>query len=96
MEEDESILHKKVSSYIRSTKRPATGLFLNEADASLAARSHHAVVLTNDKKNGPLREAKNNLGGIVISLDDWKNNRGIISLSSFIKAEITRLNTQKS
>jgi hypothetical protein len=93
IEEDESILLQNVTRCIGSQKKPATGLYKHEADASLAARSLHAVVLTRDKNKGPLKKVKMHLGGIVINLDDWKKD---ISIASFIKAEITRLSTQKS
>jgi hypothetical protein len=55
----------------------------NEADISLAARSFHSVVLSLDKKKGPLKVAYEQ-GGKVIFLTDFANSR--MSLSDFIKA----------
>lgn len=64
-------------------KKPTTRLFKNEADISLAARSFHSVVLTLDKKNGPLKDAYDQ-GGKVVFLTDF--DAGGMSLSEFIKS----------
>jgi hypothetical protein len=66
-----------------SVKKQTTRLYYNEADISLAARSFHSVVLSLDKKKGPLKDAYEQ-GGKVIFLTDFANSR--MSLSDFIKA----------
>jgi hypothetical protein len=68
-------------SRLSSEKKQTTRLYKNEADISLAARSFHAVVLTLDKKNGPLKDAYEQ-GGKVIFLTNFENSG--MSLSTFI------------
>jgi hypothetical protein len=63
-------------------KRP-TKLHPGEADISLAARSFHSVVLSLDKKKGPLKDAYEQGGKVVFSTDFDKSG---MSLSDFIKA----------
>jgi hypothetical protein len=46
-----------------------TKLYSNEADISLAARSFHGIVLTRDRKPGPLTDALAQ-GGSVLFLDE--------------------------
>lgn len=46
--------------------RPKTGLTKNQADVSLAVSSLTAVVITADKKNGPLPSAADHGGMVVI------------------------------
>lgn len=75
------------SESIGGTKRP-TGLYKNEADISLAARSLHSVVLTCDGKKA-LKRAKNNHGGTIIDLKKFKSGT---SLAHFIKSELERNN----
>ena len=55
-------------SRLSSEKKSKTRLFKNEADISLAARSFDSIVLTFDKKAGPLKDAFD-LGGNVIYLE---------------------------
>lgn len=54
---------------VKSTKRP-TGLFKNEADVSLAARSVHSVILTSDRR-GVLGQIENKYAAIVVDLSQW-------------------------
>jgi len=68
---------------LSENKKPATRLYKNEADISLAARSFHSVVLSLDKKKGPLRDAYER-GGMVIFLTNFETSG--MSLSDFIKA----------
>ena len=56
-----------------SDKKPTTRLFKNEADIALAARSFHSVVLSLDKKKGPLKGAYEQ-GGKVIFLTDFESS----------------------
>ncbi|EOC1775148.1 hypothetical protein ACI1HK_001075 [Vibrio fluvialis] len=74
---------------ISSSKRP-TGLFKNEADISLAARSLHSFVITCDGKKA-LKRVKDNHKGKII---DLKKYTAGTSLYSFIKAEICLINAQ--
>lgn len=46
-------------------KKESTKLYKNEADISVAARSFGAVVITLDKKNGPINDAYKHGGAIV-------------------------------
>jgi hypothetical protein len=72
-------------SRLSTEKKPATQLYRNEADISLAARSFHSVVLTLDKKNGPLKDAYEQ-GGKVVFLTNFDNSG--MSLSAFIKTAL--------
>ncbi|MDQ0390810.1 hypothetical protein [Labrys monachus] len=56
--------------YLVGRSQRPSGLTQYEADAALAASSSHSVVLTNDKKNGPIRDARAQ-GGKVIYLKDF-------------------------
>ena len=66
-----------------ATKKPSTRLVKNEADIALAAVSLHSIVLTLDQKKGPLRDALN-LGGRVVLLNDFPASGQ--SLRAFIEA----------
>jgi hypothetical protein len=68
-----------------SQKKKRTGLFGNEADVSLAARSIGSVVLTCD--NGVLGRARR-AGGRVIDIKEWG---GTIPFGAFIRQEIATL-----
>jgi hypothetical protein len=63
-------------------KKQTTRLYKYEADISLAARSFHSIVLTLDKKNGPLKDACEQ-GGKVVFLTNFEDSGK--SLSAFIK-----------
>lgn len=54
---------------IKPTMRP-TGLYKNEADVSLAARSVHSVILTSDKR-GILGQIAAKYGATVVDLSKW-------------------------
>jgi len=83
-EEELAVLRQERPS-IGTAKRP-TGLFKNEADVSLAARSAVSVVLTCDGKRS-LKRARDVHGGTVIDLKRWRSEE---CLSDFIRAEIAR------
>lgn len=68
-------------SRLGTNKKEKTRLFKNEADISLAARSLHAVVLTLDRKTGPLLDAYHQ-GGKVVFLNDFDSSG--LSLKRFI------------
>ena len=71
--------------WLRQGKRK-TKLYANEADISLAARSLVSIVLTCDKRPGPLRDAYDQ-GGRVIYLNDFETSG--LSLRAYIKAAIS-------
>jgi hypothetical protein len=85
-EEELKVLREERSS-IGPTKRP-TGLYKNEADVSLAARSMVSVVLTCDGKKA-LKRAREIYGGTVIDLKRWKSGE---SISTFIRTELHKNN----
>ena len=68
-----------------TTKKPSTRLFKNEADIALVAVSLHSIVLTLDQKKGPLRDALNQ-GGRVVLLNDLPMSG--MSLRTYIEARI--------
>jgi hypothetical protein len=68
---------------LKAKKKRPTKLHPGEADISLAARSFHSVVLSLDKKKGPLKDAYEQ-GGKVVFLTDF--DKSGMSLSDFIKA----------
>ncbi|MFP3474972.1 hypothetical protein SB780_08835 [Burkholderia sp. SIMBA_057] len=59
----------KVRNSILGKKKKGSGLCGNQADAAVAAASFDSVVLTCDKKAGPIRDASGQ-GGKVIFLSD--------------------------
>lgn len=61
---EQSKFMEKQRDYLGESKK-RSGLYSNEADIALAARSSNAVVLTLDEKKGPLRDAKNLGWGVV-------------------------------
>jgi hypothetical protein len=75
-------------SKLGKSKKPKTGLYKNEADISLAARSFHSVVLTLDKKPGPLKDAHFQ-GGIVVFLTNFDEKK--LSLREFVLSEIREI-----
>lgn len=72
---DEEIFRKELNNlYLDKEKqRPETKLYKNEADIDLAVRSIHGIVITNDIKKGPLREAHNR-GYNIVYLDKFTPN----------------------
>jgi len=59
----------KIQGYIVGKSKRGSGLSGNQADTAVAAASFHSVVLTCDKKAGPIPEAVKQ-GGNVIFLTD--------------------------
>lgn len=64
---------------------PKTNLYGNEADIAIAARAFHSIVLTCDRKGGPLRDARE-AGGKVVYLSDMFDTCGL-SLREFVLRE---------
>jgi len=60
-----------------------TRLYTNEADIALGARSLHSVVLTLDRKPGPLLDALNQ-GGRVLFLNEFEAQG--IRLAKFVRS----------
>ena len=72
-------------SYIISSKKRPTGLFKNEADVSLGARSLIGIVLTCDGKKS-LKRAREKWNGVVV---DIKKYDGSMAFGAFIKKELS-------
>jgi hypothetical protein len=68
-----------------AVKKPSTKLYKNEADISVAARAIHSVVITLDKKNGPINDAYKQ-GGKVVFLTDFDSNG--LTLKEFILSNL--------
>jgi hypothetical protein len=68
---------------LNKSKRP-TGLAKNEADVSIAIASLNSVVITDDRKNGPIPEAAQ-CGGCVVYLSDF--SKSSLSLSEFVSGK---------
>lgn len=83
--EEELAVLSAESYSVGPTIRP-TGLYKNEADVSLAARSVVSVVLTCDGR-GALKRAKTKHGGTVVDLKKWSVGE---SLATFIRAELSK------
>lgn len=83
-EEELKILREENSS-IGPAIRP-TGLYKNEADVSLAARSVVSAILTCDGKKA-LKRAKIIHGGAIVDLKKWNPGE---SLAAFIRAELSK------
>ena len=83
--EEEAIFIQSQKPKLSVSKKPKTGLFKNEADIALAARSFHSIVLTLDKKPGPLKNALSQ-GGKVVFLGEIDTS--ILSLQEFIFSAI--------
>lgn len=82
-DEELTLIREEMSS-IGPTRRP-TGLYKNEADVSLAARSTVSAVVTCDGKK-VLKRAKTKYGGTVIDLKKWTGG----SLAAFISVELSK------
>lgn len=76
-------LNEKIN---RKSVRKSTGLFKNEADVSIAARSVNSIVLTLDVQHGPLKKAMD-MGGKVISLKQFDPSGE--SLKEYIMRELS-------
>jgi hypothetical protein len=86
VEEEEAAVINSEHRSISPRKRP-TGLYKNEADVMLAARSQRGIVLTCDvAKKGPLKRAQGRRPGTVVDLRKWA--RGT-PLADFIRSEIS-------
>ncbi len=72
---------------LRDRVRPSR-LYDGEADLSLAARSFHSVVLSLDKKRGPINKAYKQ-GGKVVFLTDFEKSG--LSFREFISAELVHI-----
>lgn len=64
-----------------AVKKQSTKLYKNEADISIAARAAHSVVITLDKKTGPINDAYKQ-GGKVVFLNDFDSSG--LTLKEFI------------
>ncbi|WP_248799910.1 hypothetical protein [Pseudomonas sp. MWU13-2105] len=78
----ESEILSSENGVIKDKLRP-TGLYKNEADVSLAARSVHSVILTSDTKK-VLGRVVSKYGGIVVNLALWPED---ISFDSYMKTQ---------
>lgn len=68
-EETEYYASTEINKFLYGKSKRNTGLGINQADASLGVKASHSIVLTNDKKNGPLKYAAEH-GGYVVFLND--------------------------
>lgn len=77
-EERDFYARSEVEHQTQNRKRTDTGLSKNQADASLAAKSFSAIVLTNERmnKSGPLKIASD-LGGRVVFLSEEVKPSGL-------------------
>lgn len=67
-EEEICFLDLRLKALKDGPKRPSKH-YKNEADAALAARAFHAVVLSDDRKPGPLRDVKAQGGKVLLWMD---------------------------
>ncbi len=80
----EAAMLRKQTVTIKKFKRK-TKLYSNEADVALAVRSCIAVVLTNDRKKGPLLKSYK-AGGKVVFLNDFDDMH--MPLSEYITTKL--------
>ncbi len=74
---DEGVYYKELlSKFHKSDEKRKTDLYKNEADIILAVRSIKNIVLTNDKKKGPLKNAFDK-GYNIIFLNGYFNGRSL-------------------
>ncbi|MFZ6722897.1 hypothetical protein [Undibacterium sp. Ji49W] len=76
---------EETKRFMNAKSRRPTGLAKNEADVSVAVASLSSVVITADKKAGPISDAAKN-GGRVLYLDDVIASG--LSLSEFITKNV--------
>lgn len=82
-DEIDFMVQQRTPLTVRTTKKNRkTGLYKDEADIALAARSFHSIVLSLDAKRGPINDAYTQ-GGKVVFLTDF--DQSCVSLSDFIK-----------
>ncbi|MEP9318169.1 hypothetical protein ABKS89_13590 [Pseudomonas sp. LABIM340] len=72
---------------IGSRKKEKTKLYPNEADVSVAARSFESIVLTLDRKKGPINSAYQQ-GGQIVFLTEFDGSG--LSLMEYVEAKIVR------
>ena len=60
---------ERIKSFVFGKPKKGSGLSANQADAAVSAASFDCIVLTCDKKSGPIAEAENS-GGKVVFLSD--------------------------
>jgi hypothetical protein len=75
----------EVKKYILGKSSRPSGLTKNEADASVAAQAFGSVVLTNDKKSGPIAFAKMR-GGSVLSLSGFDPK--LLSIRDYVMSSL--------
>lgn len=78
---EEATFIEQQKTKLGKSKSPMTRLYKNEADIAIAARAIHSIVLTLDRKNGPINESYKN-GGKVVFLNDF--DKSGLSLKDFI------------
>lgn len=89
--EEITFIHQQ-RTRLSETIRPKTRLHKNEADISIAARSFHSVVLSLDKKTGPINDAYKN-GGYVVFLNDFRTSG--LSLREFVLDAVAKIEQRK-
>jgi len=82
--DEEAAFMEQQKAKLGQVKKTTTKLYKNEADISLAARSFHAIVLTLDRKNGPILDAYKQ-GGKVVFLNEFDRT---MSLRDFIQQSL--------
>jgi hypothetical protein len=82
---NEAAFIEQQKSALGKAKKPSTKLYRNEADISLAALAFENVVLTCDKKPGPLKTAYEQ-GGKVVFLQDFDESG--LSLRDYVKSKL--------
>jgi len=82
----ESEILSSENGVVKGTLRP-TGLYKNEADVSLAARSVHSAILTSDTKK-VLGRVVSKYGGVVVNLAHWPAD---MSFDSYMKSQCVLL-----
>ncbi|MCK0754427.1 hypothetical protein, partial [Chromohalobacter japonicus] len=60
---------EEIHSSLHGKPKKGSGLTANQADAAVSAASFDSIVLTCDKKTGPISKAKEN-GGMIVFLSD--------------------------
>ena len=82
----ESEILSSENGVVKGTLRP-TGLYKNEADVSLAARSVHSAILNSDTKK-VLGRVVSKYGGVVVNLAHWPAD---MSFDSYMKSQCVLL-----
>lgn len=79
----ESVILAAEAKRIGQSQRP-TGLFKNEADVSLAARSAHSVLITADNRK-VIKQLPRKYGATVVNLSTWPEG---LPLGGFIQGHL--------